>query len=127
VETVSASRAEVLLAALSLEDFSRGVLLSHRDLDPFRLHEDLVFFLGSFLADVGRALPVRPGTFVLALPEFDRSTLDVFTHQLSLFLHGLLGDGTGHDPERAPRILRSSSWPADGTDLRTLVESLSSS
>jgi hypothetical protein len=127
LETVGASRSAVLLVALSLEDFSRGVLLSHHDLDPFRLHEDLVFFLGSFLADIGRALPVRQGRFTLALPEFDRSGLDVLSHQLALFLHGLLGDSGGRDPARAPKILKVSAWPADGPDLRTLVESLSSS
>jgi hypothetical protein len=127
LETVGASRSAVLLVALSLEDFSRGVLLSHHDLDPFRLHEDLVFFLGSFLADIGRALPVRQGRFTLALPEFDRSGLEVLSHQLALFLHGLLGDSGGRDPARAPKILKVSAWPADGPNLRTLVESLSSS
>jgi hypothetical protein len=126
LEAVEPAGADVLMASLSLEDFSRGVLLSHHDLEPFRLHEDLVFFLGSFLADVGRALPIRQGRFVLALPGFERSMLDVFSHQLSLFLHGLLGDGQGHDPALAPKILKVSAWPADGPDLRQLVESLSS-
>lgn len=127
LQHVGASRSAALLVALSLEDFSRGVLLSHRDLDPFRLHEDLVFFLGSFLADIGRALPVRQGRFVLALPEFDRAGLDVLSHQLALFLQGLLGDTEGRDPARSPKILKVASWPADGPDLQTLVESLSSS
>ena len=125
LDAIESSRSPLLLAALSLEEFTRGVLLSHHDLEPFRLHEDLVFFLGSFLADVGRALPVRQGRFVLALPGFDRAGLDVFSHQLSLFLHGLLGDGQAHDPTLAPRILKVSGWPAEGADLRTLVESLS--
>lgn len=127
LESVGSSQGGALLVSLSMEDFSRGVLLSHHDLEPFRLHEDLVFFLGSFLADVGKALPVRQGRFVLALPGFDRATLDVFSHQLSLFLHGLLGNGQAQDPALAPRILRVTSWPSDGPDLRTLVESLSSS
>jgi len=126
LEAVGASRASVLLLALSLEEFSRGVLLSHHDLEPFRLHEDLVFFLGSFLADVGRALPVRQGRFILALPDFDRTSLDVFLHQLSLFLHGLLGDGEGRAPSFAPRIVKVAAWPSDGPDLGALVESLSS-
>jgi len=127
LEAVGASRRSVLLVALSLEELSKKVLVSHADLDPFRLHEDLLFFLGSFLADIGRVLPVRQGRFVLALPEFDRAVLDVFSHQLSLFLHGLLGNGEARDSGVSPKILRVSSWPDDGADLRTLVESLSSS
>jgi hypothetical protein len=127
LEAVGASRAKVLLVALSLEEFSKKVLGTHQDLDPFRLHEDLLFFLGSFLADVGRVLPVRQGRFILALPEFDPGVLDVFSHQLALFLHGLLGNGEARDFGVSPRILRSSTWPEDGADLRTLVESLSSS
>jgi len=125
LDAIGSSRSPLLLAVLSLEEFTRGVLLSHHDLEPFRLHEDLVFFLGSFLADVGRALPVRQGRFVLAMPGFDRSNLDVFSHQLSRFLHRLLGDGQAHDPSLAPRILKVSDWPVEGADLRTLVESLS--
>ena len=125
LDAIGSSRSPLLLAVLSLEEFTRGVLLSHHDLEPFRLHEDLVFFLGSFLADVGRALPVRQGRFVLAMPGFDRSNLDVFSHQLSRFLHRLLGDGQAHDPSLAPRILKVSDWPGEGADLRTLVESLS--
>ena len=127
MDTPGAAQSSILLLSLSLEDFSRGVLLSHHDLEPFRLHEDLVFFLGSFLADIGRALPIRQGRFVLALPGFDQSSLDVLSHQLSLFLHGLLGDGHGRDPSLAPKILKASRWPADGPDLRSLVESLSAS
>ena len=110
------------------------MLAAHEDLDPFRLHEDLQFFLGAFLADVGKAMAVRPGRFTLALPDFDAGALDVFGHQLLLFLRGLFdGDGAAGaatpgagTPGAAVRVLRTASWPADGPDLRTLVESLSS-
>ena len=121
-------RPAVLLVSLSVEEFSRQVLAAHEDLDPFRLHEDLQFFLGTFLADVGKALAVRPGRFTLALPDFDAGTLDVFGHQLQLFLRGLFDGDTaaGAAEPAAVRIMRTASWPGDGSDLRSLVESLSS-
>jgi len=133
-------RTAVQLVAISLEDFSREILSAHEDLDPFRLHEDLQFFLGSFVSDVGRAMAVRPGRFTLALADFDPHGLDVFAHQLTLFLGGLFGDGTvapvaapGGETARADtsapwlvRILKTARWPADGADLRALLESLSS-
>ncbi len=128
-------RTAVLLVSLSLEEFDRQVLAAHEDLDPFRLHEDVQFFLGSFLSDVGKAMAVRPGRYTLALPDFEASGLDVFTHQLSLFLRGLFdGDASAADafkgdaggrPE-AVRILRTAAWLQGGADLRSLVESLSS-
>ncbi len=124
VSSLGSGGAAVLLLSLSLEDYARSVLQAHEHLDPFRLHEDLVYFLGSFLVDVGKLLPVRQGRFVVALPDFDPAGLDLLTHQLSMFLQGLFG-GTGTREERVlPRIDKSRSWPADGADLRTLVESL---
>jgi hypothetical protein len=115
----------VFLLSLSLEEYAKSVLTSHEHLDPFRLHEDLLYFLGSFLADVGKALSVRQGRCVVALPGFDPAGIDIFTHQLSMFLHGLFGGGGNNVDRVVPRILKTSSWPADGADLRSLVESLS--
>jgi hypothetical protein len=115
----------VLLLSLSLEDYAKSVLSSHEHLDPFRLHEDLLYFLGSFLADVGKALSVRQGRYVVALPDFNPSGIDIFSHQLSMFLHGLFGGNGTSGHHVVPRILKTSSWPADGADLRSLVESLS--
>jgi hypothetical protein len=126
LSSLPGSHAAVLLVSLSLEDLSREILSVHEDLDPFRLHEDLQFFLGSFLADAGRALSVRPGRFTLALPDFDASALDLFSHQLSLFLRGLFGNAEVTEGRASAQVLKSASWPADGADLRVLVESLSS-
>ena len=126
IASIGASRKTVLLVSLSLEEFSKSVLKAHEHLDPFRLHEDLSYFLGSFLSDVGKALPLRQGRFVFALPDFEASGLDLLIHQLSQFLHGLFGsNGTTADGV-SPRVLGSATWPADGADLGTLVESLSS-
>ncbi|HET6452021.1 MAG TPA: hypothetical protein VFI08_11955 [Spirochaetia bacterium] len=140
-------RSNVQLVALSLEDLSREILAAHEDLDPFRLHEDLQFFLGSFISDIGRALTVKPGRFTLALAEGTDLGLDLFAHQLTMFLDGLFGYGSraaaapgaeGEEATAGPgaggnrpgaayaKILKTASWPADGQDLRVLVESLSS-
>jgi hypothetical protein len=125
ISSLASSSATVLLLSLSLEDYAKSVLSAHEHLDPFRLHEDLLYFLGSFLSDVGTIVSVRQARFTVALPGFDPVGLDLFSHQLSMFLHGLFG-GNGTQGDRVlPRILKSSSWPADGADLRSLVESLS--
>jgi hypothetical protein len=126
LSSLPGSHAAILLVSLSLEDLSREVLSAHEDLDPFRLHEDLQFFLGSFLADAGRALSVRPGRFTLALPDFDASAMDLFGHQLSLFLRGLFGNAEAAEGRASAQVLKTASWPADGADLRALVGSLSS-
>jgi hypothetical protein len=126
IASIGASRKTVLLLALSLEDYSKSVLKAHEHLDPFRLHEDLSYFLGSFLSDVGKVLSLRQGRFVFALPDFEASGLDLLIHQLSQFLHGLFGsNGTAADGV-SPRVLGTAAWPADGADLGSLVESLSS-
>jgi hypothetical protein len=126
VASIGGSRRTVLLLSLSLEEYSKSVLKAHEHLDPFRLHEDLAYFLGSFLSDIGKVLSLRQGRFIFALPDFDPSTLDLFFHQLFLFLQRLFdGNGTQADGV-GPRVVRSVSWPADGADLASLVESLSS-
>jgi hypothetical protein len=125
LSSLGTSSRTVILLSLSMEDYAKSVLAAHEHLDPFRLHEDLLYFLGSFLSDIGKILSVRQGRFTIALPEFDPSGLDLFSHQLSMFLHGLFG-GNGTSADRVhPRILKTRSWPADGADLRSLVESLS--
>jgi hypothetical protein len=125
ISSLGTTSKAVLLLSLSLEEFARSVLAAHEHLDPFRLHEDLLYFLGSFISDVGRILSVQKDLFTVALPDFDPAGLDLFTHQLALFLHGLFGDNGTSEKRVLPRILKSSSWPADGADLRSLVDSLS--
>jgi hypothetical protein len=126
ISSIGTSHATVLLLLLSLEEYSTHVLSAHEHLDPFRLHEDLQYFLGSFLADVGKALSIRQGRFILALPDFDAPRLDLFSHQLSMFLHGLFGANGTQVDRVPPRILKTSTWPADGPDIRILIGSLSS-
>ena len=123
--SLGTSRTTVLLLSLSLEDYANGVLQAHEHLDPFRLHEDLVYFLGSFLVDVGTLLSLKQGRFIIALADFDAAGLDLFSHQLSMFLQSLFGGNETRAERVLPRIVKTRSWPADGADLRGLVESLS--
>ena len=125
LSSLGISRKTVLLLSLSLEDYAKSVLSAHEHLDPFRLHEDLLYFLGLFLSDVGKVLSVRQARFTIALPEFDPSGLDLFSHQLSMFLRGLFGRHETRGDHVLPRITKTCSWPADGADIRSLVDSLS--
>lgn len=114
----------VLLVSLSLEDFSRAVIVAHPHLDPFRLHEDITYFLGSFLADLGRITAVRQGRFIVGLPDFDQRDLDLFLHQMAGFLRGLFGGNGAHGESSGPRVLKTASWPADGGELRGILDAL---
>jgi hypothetical protein len=118
------SRPSALLLSLSTEELARHVIGSHEHLDPFRLHEDVRYFIGSFLSDVGTALSIRPGLFMVGLSEFDQSDTGLFLHQLTLFLSGLFGVNGRSGSPAGLRIVKTASWPADGPDLRALVESL---
>jgi hypothetical protein len=111
-----------LFLSLTLEEYARGVLQGHQHLDPFRLHEDIRYFLGAFVADAGTALDVRQGLFIVGLRAIDPADLDLFMHQLTLYLDGLFGGG-GSAP---PRILKRRSWPAEGDDVRSLIDYLAS-
>ena len=126
ISSFGSAGTRILFLALSLEEYSRKIIAAHEHLDPFRLHEDFHYFLDSFVAELGLAVPIRQGLFAVALEGFDAADLDLFLHQLSSFLHGLFGgngtagDGTG------PIILKTRDWPEDGGDIRELLGFLSS-
>ena len=121
-----AAGAKILFLSLSLEEYAKRIIAAHQHLDPFRLHEDLHYFLGAFVADLGTAIPIRQGLFIVALQGLDAADLDLFLHQLSSFLHGLFGGNGQPGADAGPRILKTRSWPEDGTDARDLVEFFSS-
>ena len=121
---LGAAPRRVLLVSLSLEEFSRAVIVAHPHLDPFRLHEDLSYFLGSFLADAGRITSVRQGRFIAGLPDFDPHDLDLFLHQMTSFLRGLFGGNGAHGEPTGARLLKTATWPTDGGELRGILESL---
>jgi hypothetical protein len=125
VAALGSSSSRILLLSLSLEDFTQSVTAVHEHLDPFRLHEDLTYFLGSFLADVGKIMAVRQGRYIVGLPEFNQKDLDLFLHQMMVFLHGLFGGNGVQGMPPGPRVLGSATWPAEGGELRSLVDSLS--
>jgi hypothetical protein len=124
--TPTGAATPALLLALTVEDYSRRVLAEHQHLDPFRLHEDLHYFLGTYVSDMGTALAVRPGRFILALRSLDTGDIDLFVHQLTLYLDGLFGGQDRTDKAAAPRVLKLRAWPADGDDVRSLIDDLAS-
>jgi hypothetical protein len=126
VSSFGSAGTRILFLALSLEEYSRKIIAAHAHLDPFRLHEDLHYFLDSFVAELGLAVPIRQGLFVVALEGFDASDLDLFLHQLSSFLHGLFGGNGTTGPGTGPKILKTRDWPEDGGDIRELFDFLTS-
>jgi hypothetical protein len=121
----STANARVLFFSLFLEAYAKAIISAHAHLDPFRLYEDLQYFLVAFVSDLGTAIPVRQGVFIVALQGFDKSDLDLFLHQLSVFLHGLFGGNGKSEADERPAIRTTRSWPKDGTNVQELVEFLS--
>jgi hypothetical protein len=118
-----ASGRKFLFFSVSLEDYQRRILAAHRYLDPFRLQEDLRYFLGAFAADLGIALPLSGGAFLIGLSDVEPRDLDLLLHQLRSFLTTLFGsyDGRGADAT----VLRTRLYPDDGKDIADLASFLS--
>ena len=115
-----------LFVGISLEHYSRSVLSAHPHLEPFRLAEDLRYFLGTFVVDRGVAVPLGSGRFLLGLQDIEARDLDLFLHQLGSFLSMLFGGTDGLGPAGGPASVKTRTWPDDGSDIRELVTFLSS-
>jgi hypothetical protein len=115
----------VLLLGLSTDEYARKIIASHEHLDPFRLHEDIRYFIGSFLTDIGRVMSVRQGLFIVGLTQVAAIDVDLFLHQLTLFLHGLFGGNGRSGASTGPHMTQALSWPSGGGDMRALIDSLS--
>jgi hypothetical protein len=111
-----------LFMTVSVEEYALAILAGHQHLDPFRLHEDIRHFLGAFVADAGTSLPVRPGVFIVGLRSLDPQDMDLFTHQLRQHLDGLFGSGGAAQLH----VVKKRSWPAEGNDIRSLLDYLAS-
>jgi hypothetical protein len=116
---------QVLFLGLSLSEYAKTLAASHEHLDPFRLSEDLGYFLGAFVADLGIAIPLRQGHALVGLLDLEESELDLFLHQLTAHLRGLFGGNGAGGPGSGPRVTATSTWPDDGADVRDLIEHLS--
>ena len=114
----------VLFLSLSVEEYALSLTRTNEHLDPFRLHEDIFYFLTSFVADVGKAFSARQGLFLLGVQDLIPAETDLFLHQLTSFLHGLFGGNGDAGDSGRPRILRTVSWPADTRDPAQLIRSL---
>ncbi len=114
-----AAERRFLFLSVSLEDYQRRILAAHRYLDPFRLQEDFRYFLSAFAAELGIALPLSRGAFLIGLPDIEPRDLDLLLHQLRSFLSALFGSYDGQGAEAT--VLRTRLYPNDGKDIAELV------
>jgi hypothetical protein len=118
--------ARVLFVALSTREYCRTLLSYSPDLDPFRLQEDIRFFLQSFSADLGRAFQMEDETYLLAIQDLEKKDLDLFLHQLNAFLGSLFGEFDGGAALGETAIKKVRYFPDEGKNPAEIVEFFSS-
>jgi hypothetical protein len=114
-----AAEAPVLFIALQTGAFERRVLDAHPYLDPFRLHEDVRYFVGAFASDLGAAFALPNGGFLLGLRGLDSRGVDLVTHQLGCFLASLFGSYNGHGAQLD--VTATRVFPEAGSDPTALA------
>ncbi len=109
----------VLFFSVRTAGFERTVLDAHPYLDPFRLHEDIRYFVGTFASDLGAAFDLPGGNILLALRGVDPRSVDLVAHQLASFLSSLFGSygGQGEGLE----VLATRIYPDSGADPAALA------
>jgi len=127
IASPAAEGKKLLFATLSLAGYAGRIMAAHAHLDAFRLEEDLRYFLGAFVSDLGTAFPLGSGRFLVGLRNFGAGDLDLFLHQLGSFLSMLFGADGGERPSEGPSIEKTRVWPDDGGDIRELLAFLSAS
>jgi hypothetical protein len=100
-------------------------MASHEHLDTFRLQEDLRYFLGAFISDLGMAFPLGSARFAVGLRGFEQSDLDLFVHQLGTYLSMLFGTDLVEGPSASPAVEKNRAWPDNGAGIRELLVFLS--
>ena len=113
-----------LFMALSMEDYARSLARANEHLDPFRLHEDIFYFLASFVADIGKAFSFKQNVFLIGLQDLEPRETDLFLHQLASYLRGLFGGNGDSENPSGPTLLKSRRWPADVNDPALLLQEL---
>lgn len=113
------AEAPVLFLSLKTGAFERRVLDAHPYLDPFRLHEDVRYFVGAFASDLGAAFTLPNGGFLLGLRGLDSRGVDLVTHQLGCFLASLFGSYNGHGAQLD--VTATRVFPEAGSDPTALA------
>ncbi len=104
----------MLFFSVQTAGFERQVLDAHPYLDPFRLREDMGYFIGAFASDLGAAFALPGGGFLLGLRDQDSRAADLLAHQLGSFLSSLFGSSDGRAAELS--VLRSRALPEGEAD-----------
>ncbi len=115
------SRKRVLFLSLSLEEYEKRILSEIPYLDPFRLEEDMRHFMQAFSADLGRAVPIGKASYLMAIQDLEKKNLDLFLHQLRVFLGAFFGEVDGAGVLDDSSIEKTRSFPDDGDSIAGLV------
>lgn len=121
VTSPSARGRKLLFASVAVTGFRDNILSSHEDLEPFRLTEDMRYFLDCFLADQGSAVTLASDVFLVCLQDFPQSSLDLFAHQLGLYLGSLFESDQAAVPPAGIALKKSRLWPDEGSDVGELL------
>ena len=71
--------ASALFMSISTADYARSLSRANEHLDPFRLHEDISYFLSSFVADMGKAFSIKQNLFLVGLQDLDPRQTESFS------------------------------------------------
>jgi hypothetical protein len=127
ISSRSAAERKILFFSLSLEALEKKVLSLIPLLDSFRLEEDVTYFLRCFTSDTGRAISIGQGKYLFAAYGLAKRDVDLFIHQLKIYLSGLFGSLDGVlDTVSVSNIKKIHSFPDDGDEASHLVSLFSS-
>ena len=118
----TAAGKQILFFSLSLGALEGKILAAIPLLDPFRLEEDLCYFLQCFTADLGHSVYLGQGDYLFAVYGLEKENADLFLHQLKLFFGGLFGGLDGVlDSLNESAIMKIHSYPEDGDGVAHIV------
>jgi hypothetical protein len=120
-------RKKILLFSLSLEALEKKVLSAIPFLDSFRLEEDIRYFLKCFMSDLGRSISLGQGIYLFTVDGLPKQNVDLFLHQLRVFLGTLFGPLNGVLDSITSSTLRGiHGYPDEGDSVAHLVSLFSS-
>ncbi len=87
-----AAGSHYLVFQVSLADWEGRLLATLRNLDPFRLEQDLRAVVSNFVSGAGVAVHLGGARFIAAVRGLAAADLDLFSHQLAALLGTLFGE-----------------------------------
>jgi hypothetical protein len=115
------SKKSILFISLTLADYEKQFLSMVPDMDPFRLDEDMRHFLRSFTADLGCAIPLGSAKYLVGLQDIEKKDLDIFLHQLTVYLNTIFGEIEGDGVLGMGAIQKVRQFPGEGEGITELA------